>query len=121
MTCSTSGPPKAKTPTPRIAALASLDSCRAEDSAKVVSFPVPMMKDQGAGPEEARAMGRKELRIVFKNFRYAGLVLAAALYALPAAAETPAANQTKVTIGTAGGGTATAALYAAKEEGYFGK
>jgi len=80
-----------------------------------------MMKDQGAGPEEARAMGRKELRIVFKNFRYAGLVLAAALYALPAAAETSAANQTKVTIGTAGGGTATAALYAAKEEGYFGK
>jgi NitT/TauT family transport system substrate-binding protein len=52
---------------------------------------------------------------VFKNFRSAGIVLAAALYALPAAA------QTKVTIGTAGGGTATAALYTAKEEGYFAK
>jgi NitT/TauT family transport system substrate-binding protein len=42
-------------------------------------------------------------------------MLAAALYALPANAET------KVTIGTAGGGTATAALYTAKEEGYFAK
>ena len=50
-----------------------------------------------------------------KNFRYAAIVLAAALYALPAAADT------KLTIGTAGGGTATAALYAAKEEGYFAK
>jgi NitT/TauT family transport system substrate-binding protein len=50
-----------------------------------------------------------------KKFRLTLIVLAAALYALPAAAET------KLTIGTAGGGTATAALFAAKEEGYFGK
>ncbi|HEX4192353.1 MAG TPA: ABC transporter substrate-binding protein [Stellaceae bacterium] len=57
---------------------------------------------------------------MLKNFRWIGLVLAAALYALPASAETQAA-QAKITIGTAGGGTATAALYAAKEEGYFGK
>jgi NitT/TauT family transport system substrate-binding protein len=33
----------------------------------------------------------------------------------------PATADTKLTIGTAGGGTATAALFAAKEEGYFGK
>ncbi|HXR87561.1 MAG TPA: ABC transporter substrate-binding protein, partial [Stellaceae bacterium] len=33
----------------------------------------------------------------------------------------PAAAESKLTIGTAGGGTATAALFAAKEEGYFGK
>jgi NitT/TauT family transport system substrate-binding protein len=52
---------------------------------------------------------------VLKNFRYVGIVLAAALYALPATA------QTKLTIGTAGGGTATAGLFAAKEEGYFAK
>jgi NitT/TauT family transport system substrate-binding protein len=52
---------------------------------------------------------------VLKNFRLFGWALAAALYALPAAADT------KLTIGTAGGGTATAALFAAKEEAYFGK
>lgn len=52
---------------------------------------------------------------MLKNFRNAAIVLAAALYALPAAADT------KLTVGTAGGGTATAALFAAKEEGYFGK
>lgn len=52
---------------------------------------------------------------MLKNFRSVAIILAVAIYALPATAET------KLTIGTAGGGTATAALFAAKEEGYFGK
>jgi NitT/TauT family transport system substrate-binding protein len=47
---------------------------------------------------------------------YATLALALFLLgALPAAAET------KLVVGTAGGGTAVAALFAAKEEGYFAK
>ena len=46
-------------------------------------------------------------------------LFAALLIALAAAP--PAGAETKLTIGTAGGGTATAALFAAKEEGYFGK
>jgi NitT/TauT family transport system substrate-binding protein len=78
-----------------------------------------MMKDQDGlkirWGQQKLAPGEKELRLVFKYFRTAGIVLAAALYALPANAET------KITIGTAGGGTATAALYTAKEEGYFAK
>ena len=52
---------------------------------------------------------------MLKNFCSSAIIVAAALYALPAAAET------KLSVGTAGGGTATAALFAAKEEGYFGK
>ena len=51
-----------------------------------------------------------------KSFRLSAIaVVACLIYALPAAADT------KLTIGTAGGGTATAALFAAKEEGYFSK
>jgi len=51
-----------------------------------------------------------------KNFRrVAGALACCALFALPAAAES------KLTVGTAGGGTAVAALFAAKEEGYFAK
>ena len=53
---------------------------------------------------------------MISSFRW---VLAAPLIALLIAL--PAAAETKLTIGTAGGGTATAALFAAKEEGYFGK
>jgi NitT/TauT family transport system substrate-binding protein len=53
---------------------------------------------------------------VLKNVCRATLALTAvAISALPAFADT------KLTIGTAGGGTATAALFASKEEGYFGK
>ena len=52
---------------------------------------------------------------MLKNFRSSAIIVAATLYALPAAADT------KLSVGTAGGGTATAALFAAKEEGYFGK
>jgi NitT/TauT family transport system substrate-binding protein len=55
-----------------------------------------------------------------KNFcpnlcRAAAALVCCALLAMPAAAET------KLTVGTAGGGTAVAALFAAKEEGYFAK
>jgi len=53
---------------------------------------------------------------MISSFRW---FLAAPLIALLTAL--PAAAETKLTIGTAGGGTATAALFAAKEEGYFGK
>ena len=52
---------------------------------------------------------------MISSFRW---LLAVPLMALLAA---PAAAETKLSIGTAGGGTATAALFAAKEEGYFGK
>lgn len=52
---------------------------------------------------------------MLKYIRGIATIGAVALSALPAAADT------KLSVGTAGGGTATAALFAAKEEGYFGK